>query len=596
MAFAYMSVWFRLRPTFAALTLAFTSQTGQAAWFETRVKAHTATVDVERDGSAEVRHELVLGVRGGPVRDFEIQGVDPDAEPIGEATATPIVRYGIPAAIPLVLSRGEDGTLRIEIQNEKGLRTGSYTFAFRYKTDLLGRDRIRRRGTSAELEWVGPRFADGVDVAKLVLRLPIGPVAPVIPNGLEGDDASVMGSAFLSSVRHESGKVEMEIVRPHVARGEPAVWRVLTSPKCFDGLPEPAARIAAANSRILAIERPGERVVGISAVVAVALVFGLLLLLKWSLHGSDCRAVRAEPVPLLRLPIGARAALAGALLAAATALGALGDHPTTAAVLLLASMATAALRAPKLGVSPRGPGQWLALTDQDAFSARPSRARGRFLDMGTWPGASLFVLLTGALTFVSSRLAPHSPYHALALVLSAAVLLPVFGTGRLSSLPIDRARAPQKFLLKLAVRLRARSGLKAVAWARIPDGSHQPDELRLLLRVPRAKDGLHNIEIGLEHQASPAGFIAMPFAIVRVREDSEAHAALPRSVVWHRGRRADERVAIVRPSLPTVHLCAALVSELVTQLSAPDRSSSKKTRGVSSVTAKASVRSPAHAM
>lgn len=567
----------------------------RAAWVETRVKAHTAIIDVERDGSAIVEHEIVLGVRGGPLRDLELQGVDADAEPFGEATVSPVVRYGVPTPIPVAVIPGEDGTVRLDVQNEKGLRTGSYTFSLRYRTNLLARDRIRRRGASAEIEWVGPRFADGIDVAKVVFRLPEGPTAPTLPSATDGD-AALLGSAFLSSVRHDGGKAEVEVVRPHVARGEPAVWRVLASLKAFDGLPDPVAAPERPKGRLLAPERPRERAGWLLGLLATALVYGLLLVLKWSVHSSDCVKAHAEPRALVQLPVGARAALSGVLLALATALFALGDHPSFAAVTLLASMALAALRAPRCLPVPRGPGQWLALTDSDAFAAgRSELPRGRWLDAGTWRGALLLLAVASAVVVLTLRLAPRSPYHALALSLVLLAFMPIFATGRGGSLPVDRARAPRRFLGKLARLLRRRAGLKAVAWARIPDGSPDPDELRVLVRCQQTLDGLIGIEIGVEYQLGPAGALALPYVLVRTRAESRAQGAFPRGITWQRGRKADESVAVFRPALPTVRHTAALTREIIDQVSATSATTTRKASGVSALTSKVGVRSPAHA-
>lgn len=591
----YMRAFFRLRTLCAVLGLLLWSTAGRAAWTETRVKAHTATLDVERDGSATVQHEVVLGVRGGPLREFEIQGLDPDAEPAGVATAVPRVRYGVPTPIPVSVSRGEDGTLKLGIPRNSGLRTGSYTLAFRYKTQLLLRDRLRRRGASAELEWIGPRFADGIDVAKVIFRLPEGPTLPVLSEGVESDDSALMANAFLSSVRHVSGKAEITLVRPYIARGEPAVWRVLASAQSFDGLPEPPPRFASGSQGALLLDPPRQRLAWLFSGVLLALAYGGLVLLKWSLHRRDCLAAGAEPRPLVPLPSAARAALAGCLFTFSVALGGLGDHPTLAALALLITLSLAALRAPRVSAIPRGPGQWLALNDADAFTNHTRRAYGRWLDAGTGLGAGMLALLGMALIWVCAGIAAHSPYHALALGLAASALLPVFVTGRVSSLPVDFCGSQCRILRRIAERLRAGSALRVVAWARIADGARDPDELRVLVRVPCAKDGLLSIEVGLEQQRSLAGFVSLPFVLVRVREDSEAQAALPRSLLWQRGRKPNERVALVRPALPTVGFSSALVEELAAQVSGVVRTNSRRTLGGPSVTARIGVRSPAHA-
>jgi hypothetical protein len=51
------------------------------AWIELGVLADVATVELQANGSAQIQHELMLQVRGGPLKQFTIEGVDPDAVP-----------------------------------------------------------------------------------------------------------------------------------------------------------------------------------------------------------------------------------------------------------------------------------------------------------------------------------------------------------------------------------------------------------------------------------------------------------------------------------------------------------------------------------
>ncbi len=568
----------------------------QAAWVETRVKAHAAVVDVDEHGAALVRHELTLGVRGGPLRSFEIPGIDPDAELTSEpSTATPIVRFGVPTPIPLTLARQDDGTLKIEIEREKGLFTGSYVFRFEYRTSLLARDRIRRRGAAAEVEWVGPRFPDGVDVAKMVFRLPEASSPPVLPQG-EPDDQAV-GSVFLSSLRHVNGKVEVELVRPHVARGEPAVWRVLTEPKSFAGLPAPPAPPELMRAaRTVAVEHSSERLAWASGAFGLALLYALLVLVKWRAVTLQARALHAVPRGFVTLPLGLRAALSGTLLASAAVLFLLGDQPSVSALLLLLACALAAQRTPRALPSPRGPGRWFALTEADCAVAAPGAAGAAWLDAGTLRGGGLFGGLLAALCVGAWLIVPRSPFHAVSLLLGSSALFAIFGTGRARQLPAHRVHAPRPLLFQLRQRLTAH-GLKVVPWARIPDGQREPDELRLLVRVKAALEGLSGIELGVEAIPGSAGYFLQPFALIRAREGSAAHVALGGTLRFQRGRSADERVAILRPALPTRFALERLVLELCAQLSTDtgSRTSSKKTAGASSLTAKLGVASPAHA-
>jgi len=573
------------------------TRVGQAAWLETRVKAHRAIVAVGRDGRATVEHELTLGVRGGPLKSMDLPGVDSDAEMEPEATVVPIVRYGVPAAIPLLLQRGEDGTLRIDIDHPKGLRTGSYLFRFRYTTHLLERDKLRRRGPAAEVEWVGPRFADGVDVAKVVFRLPAGPAPPSLPTPENGDEAQLLGSAFLSQLRHDGDKVEVELVRPHLARGEPAVWRVHTSPKVFDGLPEPAqVKQSATLSPVVAVP-PARRAFGLGFALLGAVVYASAVALKWALYRRDCRAARVTPVAVLPLSIGLRAALAGALASGAAVLGISGDHPTAGGVLLLLAVLAASIAAPKLLLTPRAAGHWLPLKDEDAFTGRAARRAGRFLDFGTLPGALLALSCFGGVALGVVAVFPRSPYHALCLALGSVLLLPLFATGRGAHLPGSRSERARRVLPRIAASLRAR-GLKVCPWARLAAGEAEPDELRLLVRPARPREGLSAIEIGVEQPSTIGGFLVLPFVLIRVREGSPAQRSLGRRWSWQRGRTPEERVALVRPSVPASGLLVDLVVELVLQLSDESRPPSRRARnsaGTASLTSKLAPASPAHA-
>ncbi|HEY0468313.1 MAG TPA: hypothetical protein VGC79_29150, partial [Polyangiaceae bacterium] len=83
----------------------------------------------------------------------------------------------------------------------------------------------------------------------------------------------------------------------------------------------------------------------------------------------------------------------------------------------------------------------------------------------------------------------------------------------------------------------------------------------------------------------------------RAREGSAVVSALPRDLVWTRGRKADERAALLRPRLPTVAHCERLLLELVAQLrdsdQAPGQRSSSNRSTVPAAAAR-SVLSPAH--
>jgi hypothetical protein len=591
----------------AASGLALISGSAQA-WVESDVRSHVATVDVDRAGAAVVTQDLTLAVRGGPLPGIDLAGVDLDAEPLPEATVSAV--SGTKAQLaptPLLIEKRDDGTLRIEVDRDKGLRTGVYLFHFQYRTNLLKRDLIRREGNEAEVRWVGPRFNQGIDSARVVFRLPAGPLPPTLPGAESStgriDDSDALGGVFIGNLHRLADKDELDIVRPHVSRGEPVVWRVRTSAKVFDALaaPAPVGGLAmnAQPARALGSSQPRLRLVWWLCAAVGALGYAFVVASKWRIFSGICRTRGATPRALVRLPVGPRAAGSGTLLAAAFVSAAWFDQATLGAALLSLAMALAVQYAVPAKVVLRGPGQWLPLSDAEAFARPSERFPARFLDAGTWPGIVTFGLSCAAFCVGAWLLFARAPYQALLLLLGSPCLLPLFFTGRAAQLPADPAKRPRALLVALSRQLRRHEGIKVVPWARIPERSQEADELRLLVQVQGALRGLVGVEIGLEYDAFVGGSGAAPFVLVRAREGSLAVGALPRDIVWTRGRKADERAAVLRPRLPTRAQCVSLVLELVQLLREDDAAHGKRANAVggrAKPTQPARVISPAHVL
>jgi hypothetical protein len=596
-----------LRRHLAALlgaALLFASIPARAAgWVETRVTAHAATVDVERNGTATVSQELGVRLRGGPLSDFPIAGVDSDAEPLPDATVicTDDAKFG---TVPLSVSREADGSLKLTVERERGLKTGSYVFRFSYRTQLARRELIRRVGSHVELRWVGPRFDDGLDSARVTFRVPEASVAPMLPspgasNGTV-NELDELGGVFIGNLRRTPGKDELEVMRPHVARGEPALWRVWVSESAFDafsavGAPKSPTLLASHELG----ESPRERLGWLLGAVAAGLAFGSLVFAKWRAFGAAASLRNAEARALVPLAPGLRAALAGVLLGLAVIAGGRWDEPTLVGVLLLGVMACATLYATPGRAAPRGPGQWLPLSEADAFARRAAGLPGRWLDASTLLGALVLgVLMTGALAlhFIERQ---HSPYRAVELLLGSAVLLPVFLTGRLQELPAVPGGDPRRLLQRVLTGLRRR-GLRAVPLARLPQGCSEADELRILVQPRGALAGLLAVEVGTDHALGLGGIVAEPYVLLRVREDSPCAQAMPAQTSFQRGRKAEERVAVLRPKLPTVSETLALLNELLEVLTQPPATpptSARSSAGKAASARKpARAASPAHAM
>jgi hypothetical protein len=317
---------------------------------------------------------------------------------------------------------------------------------------------------------------------------------------------------------------------------------------------------------------------------------------KWRIFAGICRARGATAQALVRLPIGPRAAASGSALAAAFVSAAWFDQATLGAALLTLAMALAVQYAVPAKVVLRGPGQWLPLSDAEAFARPTQRSPGRFLDAGTWPGIGVFGLCCALFCGGALLLFARAPYQALLLLLGSPCLLPLFFTGRAAQLPADPATRPRAVLASISKKLRRHEGIKVVPWARIPERARDADELRLLVQVQGALRGLVGIEVGVEYSAGVAGSRAELFVLVRAREGSLAVSALPREVVWARGRKADERAAVLRPRLPTQAQCVALVLELAQLLREGDAPHGRRANAAARAAKPERVASPAHVM
>ena len=244
--------------------------------------------------------------------------------------------------------------------------------------------------------------------------------------------------------------------------------------------------------------------------------------------------------------------------------------------------------------APRGPGQWLPLSEADAFASKPDALPGRWLDAGRLPGALLLLALCGGFVAAHIAVRAHSPYRAVELLMGGALLLPVFLTGRARELPVVLGGDPGKLLQRLLAGLRQR-GQRAVPLARLPQGSSVADEVRLSVQLRGALPGFLALELGVEHAVGPFGLVVEPYALLRVREGSACAEALSGQLSFQRGRKPEERVALIWPKLPTTSEALALVVELAELLQKPSspRSSAGKP---ASARKPARAASPAHAM
>lgn len=533
------------------------------AWIETRILGDDVRVEVDPSGMAVVEHAITMRVRGGPLRHFDLVGADRDAVPLDEAQVVS-TRAGSPEApIPLSVSERPDGALRVNIEHPRGLRRGTYLFRFRYRTNLLATGALERDGALLRLDWAGPIWPDGVGNVRTTFVLP---PATTAPRSAADESRPELGSeadpnprgAFLEEVRRLPDRDEIELLRPHIARREQAIWSIRIDPRALaattDARLKPPAPPPPQKS-------PFERALGWMPWAAAAFVgFSLLSMAKGRHVRAACHAKGADERPLLPLTLTARSLLGGLLFASGLVLQMAVFVPLLGTLLLLLAASLTIYRTPRWKPRLRGPGRWLPITDADAFAKTPRLQHG--LDYGTPRGRLFFALSLLSFAAISAlAFRFSSPYHGYLVAFDAALLFPIFGTGRLDQLPPHPTAGAAKLLRKAARSLRRHEFLKVVPWARLPEGSDTFDELRLLV-VPRLPlRGFGAIEVGVAWAPGAGGALAKPRVLVRVVEGSACQEELTRALGkarWTPGRKPDERVTILTPKYPT----AAKVAEL----------------------------------
>jgi hypothetical protein len=582
---------------------------------ELNVSSDDVVVEVSRDGSAIVSHEMLIRLRGSPLDQWSIEGVDADAEPLPDATMT-LARSGKEAGLPMPLQLSNaGGRMNVKVLYKDGVRRGgSYIARFRYKTNLAEGNRIHAGRSFTELRWQGPELSNGVDSMRVVFRVPKAGRAPELPKSDEAQQgvgiAEEIDGVFLSTLRRGDVWDEIDIVRPHVAKRERVVWRTRVDPSAFD-VKQASAAAASAEARPLkplrsVVHSPARpRAFPYWVALAAASFYALLLGLKARAMKKGAAGAATGPRGLLLLPTWMRVLSASGAFAGAAYVALDTEYPSVAGCLLVAAILCACHRAPRVRPALRGPGTWMRIAPEDAFRVRAApRLPGRFFDAGSPLGFALFFLLL--LGFVAAALVVlrTSAYEAVAVLLGASSLFPIFCTGRAAELPHHPVDEARRLLGPMYSRLASNRTLSVSPLARVSEGRSEPDELRLSVMPRHPLRGVESIEVGHDHERGAAGILPMPYVIVRIADGSEAAETLPKGLLWTRGRSADERVAVIRPRLPTRGAVMALVQRLARALSkAPQRrtgvqraSSARSSSGRGASTAKpGTTSSPAQA-
>jgi hypothetical protein len=524
------------------------------AWQEAHEVDQEVHVHVDASGSASIEDKVRWRVVRGPLKFIDLTNID--VQRAVESSVAVSTEDG--RDLTAHLARQDDRTLRILIDEPRPPMHGALIFNVRWRVDLTASRALVRDGATYRLSWSAPAAADGLDGARTEFDFP---AAPDPPQPIVAETGAIDDGAVASLLR-EPGRDVLDLVRPHVARGESAAWTVRVDPRALSSgaLPQ---RGAPTESRWL---REPDRLGGLAIVAglaALAVAFGVLVATKTRAFACACSARGVGARTLLPLSDVTRAVLAGAALAVGVALQAL-DRPTVGGLCVALAALGAALRSPATRPLVRGPGRWLALRPSEAFAT--DGARGHWLDVGSGPGQLTLVVglaLVTALAKIASYFAPHGAWL---VAMDCTAALPLLLTGSASQLPPTGCGAGGRWFARAFRRLRATGGLRVVPWGRLAlDGSI--DEVRILVLPRAALPGLVGVEIGLAWNRTPVGWASVPELLVRVLDASAAAAKLSQLTVHLKaalvvGRRPDERVARLSPRVPTVANAVALARVL----------------------------------
>jgi hypothetical protein len=569
----------------AAFSIVLAPMRSARAWVEVHVEADDVRIAVEKTGDARVEHKVTFKIAGGPLRAFDIRGVDADAAPDPEGYVVPereASRGSLASAVQAVAERlpvdarpRADGSaaptvVRVRFDREKGLGRGVYVLFVRYATHLRPRPEPHS-SVFSRVEWRGPVWDDGFDSARVTFDLPAAATEPRVADQVEGADPGSRPPLVLSTVHRGAERDRIELLRPYAPKGEAIPWAIRADARALQPPPPPApARAKTVRSVVdAALAGAAHRGLFVAGALALFVMYSALVALKSAEVARAAARAGTTARPFVPLPSAVRAVFAGALLVAGLFVELVIARATLGAVVVLGAVLLAAHRTPRSPrASLRRPGRWLPIPTESAF-ADPPRFEGAYLDVSTRAGKAIFALLLASLAALVGWLYETSPYQAELVAFDVAALLAIFCTGRLAELPPDPARSPSRFLRDVARRVRKAfpdDDVRLVGRIRIPDGQAHADELRLGVAPRGAVAGFGAIEVGVVYVPGAGGALALPEIILRLKQGSPCEALLER-LMRHghsvRGRSNGERAILYTPRLPTARMTAAIVVALV---------------------------------
>ena len=529
-----------LRRVLAALLVVFVAGEVRANYTEAHVAGEDARVVVERDGRMTVTHVVAYRVLAGTLRSIAITGFEDDLSfhPTAAVTSADGKTFGAS------VTKDDKGVVHATVDDPKGLKRGDYRFELVYEGALAGR-RLARDGAFERVRFALPAMREGVDGARVVIDLPSAPTEPRAVT--EGDVA-----ADISNLRRSAERDELEMVRPHVAKGEGATFFARIDPKALPLVNDPALRAPPPPP-------PPQEITVTKPTLPIAILVCASALALFALALAKARVLPREAMGLLPGPASVRAALAGLAFGAGIFFEAGARFVLGAAFVALAMVLCAWRVKASSSRAVRGTAAWTRVRPADAFVSVPSPSD--WLDGTTRRGVFIlaaFATIVAITCHLSRAVDGAAPY---VVAIDALAVVAVFFTGTAKQLPPSPSREGVA-LAPIARALSKHDELEVAPFAR-------NDEARLFVTSSLAMPGVVAIETGVAWERAPSilggASLASFDVLVRVLDGSFAAAKMAAAFPKKRGlpgRKPEERVFRFEPEGPHAKDAAALVVTL----------------------------------
>lgn len=202
-----------------AATVSVVGPRSARAWVDANVLSDDVVISLSVSGQAHVEHRIGLRIAGGPLRGFDIKGVDEDASPEADSYVVPMreaLRSSLASAQPITLERVPESNhqdadghprrpwLHLRFGTERGLSRGVYQIVARYVARID--KEVVPRGALARIAWTGPVWDDGVDSARVTFELPRIAHTPAARAGGVGDNRARRAACSHGTLADSAGR------------------------------------------------------------------------------------------------------------------------------------------------------------------------------------------------------------------------------------------------------------------------------------------------------------------------------------------------------------------------------------------------------